>query len=113
MEYRDYYKILGVPKTASQAEIKKAFRKLAREHHPDVNKNDAKAEQRFKDVNEANAVLGDPEKRKQYDALGPNWEQFARAGAGAAGGASPFGGFGFSGGTPGGGVRYEFRTSGG
>ena len=114
MEYRDYYKILGVPKTASQAEIKKAFRKLAREHHPDVNKGDAAAEQRFKDVNEAHAVLGDPEKRKQYDALGSNWEAFSRAGAGAgAGGASPFGGFGFGGGAPGGGVRYEFRTSGG
>jgi curved DNA-binding protein len=114
MEYRDYYKILGVPKGATQAEIKKAFRKLAREHHPDVNKGDAKAEQRFKDVNEAHAVLGDPEKRKQYDALGANWEAFSRAGAGAgAGGASPFGGFGFGGGSPGGGVRYEFRTSGG
>ena len=117
MEYRDYYKILGVPKTASQAEIKKAFRKLAREHHPDVNKNDARAEQRFKDVNEAHAVLGDPEKRKQYDALGPNWEAFSRAGAGAtAGGAGaqgPFGGFDFGGRGQGGNVRYEFRTSGG
>src|ERR687893_2957491 len=115
MEYRDYYKILGVPKTASQAEIKKAFRKLAREHHPDVNTGDSAAEQRFKDVNEAHAVLGDPEKRKQYDALGANWEAFSRAGAGAGtGGASPFGGFGFGGGAPGGGgVRYEFRTSGG
>jgi curved DNA-binding protein len=119
MEYRDYYKILGVPKTASQADIKKAFRKLAREHHPDVNTGDATAEQRFKDVNEAHAVLGDPEKRKQYDALGANWEAFSRAGAGAgAGGASPFGGFGFGGGSPGGGspgggIRYEFRTSGG
>jgi DnaJ-class molecular chaperone len=113
MEYRDYYEILGVPRTASQSEIKKAFRKLAREFHPDVNKGDAKAEQRFKDVNEANAVLGDPEKRKQYDALGPNWEQFARAGAaaGQAGGANPFGGFGGFG--QGGNVRYEFRTAGG
>jgi DnaJ-class molecular chaperone len=115
MEYKDYYQILGVPKTASQAEIKKAFRKLARQHHPDVNKNDAKAEQRFKDVNEAHAVLADPEKRKQYDALGANWEAFARAGAGtgARGGADPFGpggpfaGFGGGGGN----VRYEFRTA--
>lgn len=118
MEYKDYYRILGVAKTASQSEIKKAFRKLAREHHPDVNKGDAKAEQRFKDVNEAHAVLGDPAKRKQYDALGPDWEAYARAGAGAqaaaagAGGAGPFGGFaGFGGG--GGNVRYEFRTAGG
>src|ERR687893_2552845 len=112
MEYRDYYKILGVPKTASQSEIKKAYRKLAREHHPDVNTGDAKAEQRFKDVNEAHAVLGDAEKRKQYDALGSNWEAFSRAGAGAgAGGPSPFGGFGFGGGGgPGGGLRPEVRT---
>ena len=64
MEYRDYYATLGVPRTASQADIKKAFRKLAREHHPDVNKGDAAAEQRFKEVNEANEVLSDPEKRK-------------------------------------------------
>jgi len=63
MEYRDYYKTLGVPRTASQAEIKKAFRKLAREHHPDRNAGDKAAEQRFKDINEANAVLADAEKR--------------------------------------------------
>jgi DnaJ-class molecular chaperone len=113
MEYRDYYKILGVPRTASQAEIKKAFRKLARQHHPDVNKGDAKAEQRFKDVNEAHAVLGDPEKRKQYDAVGSNWEAFARAGAGAGARSADGGPFaGFGGFSPGGNVRYEFRTSG-
>ncbi len=114
MEYKDYYKILGVPRTASQAEIKKAFRKLAQKHHPDRNPGDKAAEQRFKDVNEANAVLSDPQKRKAYDALGANWEAYARAGAaaGAAGGpfgpADPFGGFGPG---AGGGVRYEFRTS--
>src|ERR687894_1280140 len=109
MEYKDYYKILGVPRTASQSEIKKAFRKLAREHHPDVNTDDAAAEQRFKDVNEAHAVLGDPEKRKQYDALGANWEAFSRAGAGAgSGGASPFDGYGFGGGAPGGGGPHGF-----
>ncbi len=112
MEYRDYYKILGVPRTASQSEIKKAYRKLARQNHPDVKPGDTSAEQRFKDVNEAHAVLGDPEKRKQYDELGANWEALSRAGAGAgAGGAyggAPFGGFG-----SGGNVRYEFRTSGG
>jgi curved DNA-binding protein len=107
MEYRDYYKTLGVPRGASQADIKKAYRKLARQHHPDRNAGDKAAERRFKDVNEANAVLGDADKRKQYDALGANWEAFSRAGAG---GASPFGAGGpFAGGN----VRYEFRTSGG
>ena len=92
MEYRDYYEILGVPRSATQAEIKKAFRKLARDHHPDRNPGDATAEQRFKDVNEANAVLSDADKRKQYDLLGSNWEQVQRAGGrpGAAG-ADPFG----------------------
>ena len=67
MEYRDYYEILGVPRSATQAEIKKAFRKLAREHHPDRKPGDKTAERRFKDVNEANDVLSDPDKRKQYD----------------------------------------------
>ena len=83
MEYRDYYATLGVPRTASQADIKKAFRKLARKHHPDVNKEDAAAERRFKEINEANEVLSDPEKRKLYDQLGANWEAYQRAGAGA------------------------------
>ena len=111
MDYKDYYKVLGVPKTAGQAEIKKAFRKLAREHHPDVKQGDKTAERRFKEINEANAVLSDPAKRKQYDTLGADWESYARAGAaghGAAG--SPFGGSGGAGG--GGNVRYEFRTGG-
>ncbi len=69
MEYKDYYAILGVPKTATQAEIKKAYRKLARELHPDTNQDPA-AEERFKEANEAHAVLSDPEKRKQYDQFG-------------------------------------------
>src|SRR5881296_3223780 len=77
VQYRDYYEILGVPRTASDAEIKKAFRKLAREHHPDVAKNKKQAEEKFKEINEAYEVLGDPAKRKKYDELGPNW----RAGA--------------------------------
>lgn len=117
MDYRDYYQILGVPRTASQAEIKKAFRKLAREHHPDRNPGDTAAEKRFKDVNEANAVLSDPEKRKQYDVLGANWEQFQRAGGGAGdpfGPGGPFAGWGGGAASSGraGNVRYEFRTSG-
>jgi len=73
VQYKDYYEILGVPRTASEAEIKRAFRKLAREHHPDVAKNKKQAEERFKEVNEAYEVLGDPAKRKKYDDLGPNW----------------------------------------
>jgi curved DNA-binding protein len=109
MEYRDYYKTLGVLRGASQADIKKAYRKLARQHHPDRNAGDKAAERRFKDVNEAHAVLGDTDKRKQYDALGANWEAFARAGS--AGGQSPFGAGGPFG--TGGNVRYEFRTAGG
>ncbi|MEV6202545.1 molecular chaperone DnaJ [Streptomyces sp. NPDC051771] len=64
---KDYYKVLGVPKDATEAEIKKAYRKLARENHPDANKGDAKAEERFKEISEANDVLGDPKKRKEYD----------------------------------------------
>src|SRR5947199_10823178 len=122
MEYTDYYRILGVPRTASKAEIRKAFRKLAREHHPDVKPGDEAAEKRFKDVNEANAVLSDPDKRKQYDLLGSNWDQFQQSGAGR-GGADPFGaggpfaGYaGAAGGAragQGGNVRYEFRTDGG
>src|SRR6516225_3729332 len=73
VQYKDYYEILGVPRTASEAEIKKAFRKLAREYHPDVAKNKKQAEEKFKEVNEAYEVLGDPAKRKKYDELGPNW----------------------------------------
>ena len=114
MEYKDYYAVLGVPRTASQTEIKKAYRKKAREHHPDAKPGDAAAERTFKDVNEANAVLSDPDKRKQYDALGANWEAFSRAGAGAGSADDPFAGFAGFGGTGGqaGNVRYEFRSSG-
>jgi curved DNA-binding protein len=109
VEYRDYYATLGVPRTASQADIKKAFRKLARQHHPDANKGNAAAEQRFKEVNEANEVLSDPEKRKLYDQLGANWQAYQHAGAGSGRPGSPFAGFeGFGAGGPGG-VRFEFR----
>ena len=79
MDYKDYYSVLGVPKTASQADIKKAYRKLARELHPDTNK-DPDAEKRFKEANEAHAVLSDTEKRKQYDELGANWQAYQQAG---------------------------------
>ncbi len=75
VEYKDYYKILGVGRTASQDEISKAFKKLARKHHPDLNPGDTGAEAKFKEAGEAYEVLKDPEKRKLYDQLGPNWQQ--------------------------------------
>jgi curved DNA-binding protein len=80
MEYKDYYKTLGVDKKASQKEIKKAYRRLARKYHPDVNPGDQAAEARFKEINEAHEVLGDPEKRQKYDELGANWQQWQRTG---------------------------------
>src|SRR4051812_761553 len=127
MEYQDYYETLGVPRTASQAEIKKAFRKLAREHHPDKKPGDKAAEARFKAVNEANAVLSDAEKRKKYDRLGKDWEAYSRAGVDPDAAGNPFGPGGpfarYAGGAtsgatrgsrsgPSGGVRYEFHSSG-
>ncbi|MBF8290046.1 MAG: hypothetical protein HW391_1014 [Chloroflexi bacterium] len=134
MDVQDYYQILGVPRTASPAEIKKAFRKLAREHHPDKKPGDKTAERRFKDVSEANEVLADPEKRSKYDRFGKDWEAYeraAKAGAGRAGhgahagtagdpfgpggpfaGYAGYGGAGATGAGAGGNVRYEFRTGG-
>lgn len=74
MAYIDYYKILGVDKRASQDDIKKAFRKLARKYHPDLNPNDPSAKDKFQEINEANEVLSDPEKRKKYDEYGEHWK---------------------------------------
>jgi DnaJ-class molecular chaperone len=134
MDYKDYYKTLGVERKATPADIKKAYRRLARELHPDRNPGNKTAEGRFKEINEANEVLSDPKKRAQYDMLGSNWDQYSRAGgaggargAGGAGGAagnpfggnpfgpgSPFAGYGGSGGAGGAGggnVRYEFHNA--
>lgn len=80
MNYKDYYKILGLEKSASQDDIKKAFRKMAIKYHPDKNAGDKKAEEKFKEVNEANEVLGDAEKRKKYDELGENYNQYTQHG---------------------------------
>ena len=108
VHYKDYYAVLGVPRTASDADIKKAFRKLAREFHPDVAKDKKRAEEKFKDVNEAYEVLGDPAKRQRYDQLGANWKSGAefrpppgwggarRGNAGATDFEFNFGGTGFS-----------------
>jgi DnaJ-class molecular chaperone len=112
MEYRDYYQTLGVPRTASQADIKRAYRRLARQYHPDVNKGKPDAERRFKEINEANAVLGDPEKRRAYDSLGADWAAYQQAGGAAK---DPFADFvrrSRSGGGTGpgpGGIRFEYR----
>ena len=113
MAYIDYYKILGVDKTASQEDIKKAYRKLARKYHPDLNPDDKEANKMFQQINEANEALSDPEKRKKYDEYGENWkhaDQYDQAkqsrnpfggggfggGSGSAGGGSNFGGGDFS-----------------
>lgn len=98
MAFIDYYKVLGVEKTASQEDIKKAFRRLARKYHPDLNPNDPTAKDKFQAVNEANEVLGDPEKRKKYDAYGEQWkhaEEFEaqRQAQQQTGGFDGFGGF--------------------
>src|SRR5215467_15312593 len=115
---KDYYEVLGVKKSASAEDIRKAFRKLARKYHPDVNPGDKAAEEKFKALSEANDVLSDPKKRKIYDQLGfysdnidpATAEAYARAGGGA-GGAGGFPG-GFPGGQPGGaggqGVNFDF-----
>jgi curved DNA-binding protein len=108
MDFKDYYSTLGTAKTATDKEIKQAYRKLARKHHPDVNPGDKAAESRFKEINEAYEVLGDPAKRKKYDELGANWRAYEQAGAGSPGfDPSQFGGrnVDFGGGPQGGGFR--------
>jgi curved DNA-binding protein len=80
MEYKDYYSILGVDRKASEKDIKKAYRKLARKYHPDVNSGDTKVAEKFQDLNEANEVLSDPKKRQQYDQLGSQWQSYQRSG---------------------------------
>jgi len=109
MAFLDYYKVLGIDKTASPDAIKKAYRKLARKYHPDVNPDDEEAKKKFQEINEANEVLTDPEKRKKYDQYGENWkngeeyeraqQQYARNRGGAggySGGQNPFEGFDFN-----------------
>ncbi|HHW59544.1 MAG TPA: DnaJ domain-containing protein, partial [Bacteroidales bacterium] len=76
MEYKDYYKILGVSKNSSTEDIKKAYKKLALQYHPDKNPGNKEAEEKFKEINEAYEVLSDPEKRKRYDELGANWDKY-------------------------------------
>ena len=101
MEYKDYYQVLGVSTSASKKELKQAFRKLARKHHPDVNPGDRGAEQKFKEIGEAYEVLSDSDKRKKYDRLGANWkqyEQYSHQGGTAGQGFSDFDG-----------VRFEFE----
>src|SRR5260370_28170579 len=110
--YNDYYATLGVSRTATPKEIKAAFRKLARKHHPDVNPGDRAAEARFKEINEANEVLSDPEKRRKYDTYGERWEEidaWEKAGRpGAPPASSPFGqqGYGSAQGEP----QFEYRS---
>lgn len=114
MDYKDYYKIMGVDKKATAKEIKAAYRKLARQHHPDVNPGNKQAEARFKEINEAYEVLGDDEKRKKYDELGSHWkeyEQWQKSGGAAGGQPFDWSRYGFAGGgQPGGGVHYQTMT---
>ena len=103
--FKDYYATLGVPRSATEKEIHSAFRKLARKHHPDVNQGDKSAEDRFKEINEAHEVLGDPEKRKKYDELGPRWQEYEQWERAGKPGPDPFAAR-----TAPGGDGFEYRT---
>jgi len=107
MDFRDYYKILGVEKDATQEEIKKAYRKLALKYHPDRNPDNKQAEETFKEITEANEVLSDPEKRKKYDQLGANWKNYQQPGSGGPGMEDFYNQFGGRGGG-----RTEYQYSG-
>lgn len=111
MDFKDYYATLGVPKTSTGKEIKQSYRKLARKHHPDVNPGDKNAESRFKEINEAYEVLGDPEKRKKYDELGSNWPQYEQAQRAGGGAGSPFDTGGWTAGPRGGQSGYRTMTA--
>src|SRR5690349_22442986 len=115
VQFRDYYETLGVAKTATEDEIRSAFRKLARKFHPDVAKDKKAAEEKFKEINEAYEVLSDPEKRKKYDQLGANWNQPGGfqppPGWQQQQGQQPGGGF-YQWGGDGGGVQFEFDGTG-
>lgn len=112
VQYKDYYETLGVPRTASDTEIKKAFRKLAREYHPDVAKDKKRAEEKFKEINEAYEVLSDPDKRKKYDELGPNWKSGAEFRPPPGWGGFPGGQGRRPGGAPPGAEEFEFGGTG-
>src|SRR5437868_3991073 len=113
VQFRDYYETLGVSKTATEDEIRSAFRKLARKYHPDVAKDKKAAEEKCKQINEAYEVLSDPEKRKKYDQLGANWNQPGGFQPPPEWGAQqPGGGFYRHGGTGDGGVEFEFGGTG-
>src|SRR5437660_8847277 len=107
VKYKDYYDVLGVSRGATEDQIRNAYRKLARKHHPDVNPGDKTAEEKFKEINEANEVLSDPQKRKEYDELSTYYQQYGR-------GPGPFGPRGAAGGAGGDGRgdgrRTQYRT---
>lgn len=112
MDYKDYYKILGVSKTAEQKDIQKAYRKLARQYHPDINPNNKEAEEKFKEINEAYEVLGDPEKRSKYDQFGQDWQHYEQAQRqGSASGGFDWSQYARHQGQPGGGQYYSYSTA--